>query len=83
MSQRQTQLQLVFGNSIRTTGKLSPRQRMLLADLSKPSQPTESPFLLTMRELERLCPAHADVLRGLANDILKERMRQLGLPPLE
>ena len=81
VSQRQTQLKLVFSNSIRITEPRSRPLKMSRVDYSTRSQRTESPFLRRMRELEQRAPQHAAVLLSLANDILDDQPRQL--PPLE
>lgn len=89
MSQRI--LTLVFKNSkprseneIERTALQSVRCRMLRADSLTPSRAKDSPFLLTMRQLEATSQAHAKILMDLAKDILDERDRKVwNWSPLE
>ena len=69
MSQRQ-QLRLIFSNSNLQTS--SPRQKMLRYDSLKrsSSKASTSPFLTTMRRLERVSPVHAHVLERLARQMI-------------
>ncbi len=62
------QLRLVFSQSVPQSALL----KMSLSSSRTRSRPSESPFLRKMRELERLSPAHADALGGIAEAIMAQ-----------
>lgn len=74
MSQRQ-QLRLVFSQSIRPSSK-----PLKISGLSSPKQsraPKDSPLINKMRELEKLSPADATALEGIADALF---VQILGAP---
>lgn len=86
MSQRQQLRLIVSQNSKRQTGATrlsSVRCAMLRIDSLTRSPSTDSPFIRKLRELESVCPEHAAVLEGLADDILAEWTRRSSLSQLE
>lgn len=69
MSQRQ-QLRLVFSQSTQQSSR--PLKMSLRSSHKRSLKPKDSPFVMKMREFERLSPEYADALAGIADRIVAQ-----------